>query len=358
MSIKHERMKNMNKTSATNSNCSSNWKLDAIKYGLIVISILCIGLIFLSAGVFRFPALLGMAVVSYTFGLAHAFDCDHIACIDNMTRKLVQKGGKTRGAGFFFSCGHSTVVIIMGVVTIFAVNWAKKAIPQFQAVGGVIGTLISAAFLLLLAVANLIMLKDIIKTFKSMRRGTYVEESLERPDKGAVNRAINRLFNIASKNWHIYIIGFLFGLGFDTATQIAVLAASASATAQGLPWIAVLSFPVLFTAGMCMMDTLDGFWMSSAYQWVLTSPLKKVYYNMTITGLSILAAGVISIIEVGQVFAQESGLNNGFWGWLQNLDFGMMGYMLVAMFAVVWIVSLIGWKFLSLDEKEIKIMNN
>jgi high-affinity nickel-transport protein len=145
----------------------------------------------------------------------------------------------------------------------------------------------------------------------------------------------------------------LFGLGFDTATQIAVLATSASATAQGLPWIAVLSFPILFTAGMCLMDTMDGFFMSTAYQWVLTSPLKKVYYNLTITSLSILAAGVISIIEVGQVFAQEEGLNSGFWGWLQNLDFGMMGYMLVGLFAVVWIVSLIGWKVLRLDEKEI-----
>jgi high-affinity nickel-transport protein len=339
----------------SNSNCSSNWKVDAIKYGLSVISIFIMGVIFLSAGVFKFPSLLGMAVVSLTFGLAHAFDCDHIACIDNMTRKMVQRGGKTRGAGFFFSCGHSTVVIIMGAVTIFAVNWAKKAIPQFQAVGGVIGTLISAVFLLLLAFVNFIMLKDIIKTFKSMRNGTYIEECLERPDKGFVNRTINHLFNIANKNWHIYIIGFLFGLGFDTATQIAVLATSASATAQGLPWIAVLSFPILFTSGMCLMDTLDGFFMSSAYQWVLTSPLKKVYYNITITGISILAAGVISIIEVGQVFAQEEGLNSGFWAWLQNLDFGMMGYMLVGIFATVWIVSLIGWKMLGLDEKEIAL---
>jgi len=342
----------MNKTLKTNSNCSSNWRVDAIKYGLSVISIFIMGVIFLAQGVFKFPSLLGMAVVSLTFGLAHAFDCDHIACIDNMTRKMVQRGGKTRGAGFFFSCGHSTVVIIMGAVTIFAVDWAKKAIPQFQAVGGVIGTLVSAVFLLLLAFVNFIMLKDIIKDFKSMRNGTYIEENLERPDKGFINRTINHLFNIANKNWHIYIVGFLFGLGFDTATQIAVLATSASATAQGLPWIAVLSFPILFTSGMCLMDTLDGFFMSSAYQWVLTSPLKKVYYNITITGLSILAAGVISIIEVGQVFAQEEGLNSGFWGWLQNLDFGIMGYILVGLFAAVWIGSLIGWKMLHLDEKE------
>lgn len=334
------------------SNGNLNWKVDAIKYGVFVMFIFICGLIFLLTGVFKFPALLGMAVVSLTFGLAHAFDCDHIACIDNMTRKLVQQGGKTRGAGFFFSLGHSTVVIIMGTVTIFAVDWAKKALPKFQAVGGVIGTAVSATFLLILAIVNFIMLKDIIKTFKKMRDGTYIEESIERPNKGRVNRAINMMLGIANKNWHIYIIGFLFGLGFDTATQIAVLATSASATAQGMPWTAVMSFPILFTSGMCLMDTLDGFFMSTAYQWVLTSPLKKVYYNITITSLSILAAGVISIIEVGQVFAQEEGLNSGFWGWLQNLDFGKMGYILVGIFVLVWIVSLIGWRVFNLDKKE------
>lgn len=339
-------------------NSSANWKVDAMKYGAFIIFMFICGIVLLSTGVFKFPTLLGMGVVSLTFGLAHAFDCDHIACIDNMTRKLVQKGERTRGAGFFFSLGHSTVVIIMGIVTIFAVNWAKKAIPEFQAVGGVIGTVISAVFLLILAIANFVILKNAIKTFKEIKNGTYTEESLERPDKGFVNRSINTLLNVANKNWHIYLIGFLFGLGFDTATQIAVLATSATATAQGVPWIAVLSFPILFTAGMCLMDTLDGFFMSTAYQWVLTSPLKKVYYNITITTLSILAAGVISIIEVGQVIAMEENWNSGFWGWLQNLDFGKMGYALVAIFVTVWVVSLICWKVFNLDEKDKKLMAN
>ncbi|WP_297637481.1 HoxN/HupN/NixA family nickel/cobalt transporter [uncultured Clostridium sp.] len=333
-------------------NGNSSWKIDAMKYGIFIVFMFACGLIFLSTGVFKFPTLLGMGVISLTFGLAHAFDCDHIACIDNMTRKLVQKGGKTRGAGFFFSLGHSTVVMIMGIITIFAVDWAKRAIPSFQAVGGVIGTVISATFLLILAIANFIILKDSVKTFKMMKSGTYVEESLERPNKGYVNRGINKLLNIANKNWHIYIIGFLFGLGFDTATQIAVLATSATATAQGIPWTAVIAFPILFTAGMCLMDTLDGFFMSTAYQWVLTSPLKKVYYNMTITILSIVAAGIISIIEVGQVFAMEKNLNDGFWGWLQNLDFGRMGFILVGMFITVWVVSLICWKVFNFDKKD------
>lgn len=269
-----------------------------------------------------------------------------------MTRALIQQRKKTKGVGFFFSCGHSTVVIIMGVLTIFAVEWAKKALPQFQAVGGVVATSVSGVFLLLLATINFFILKDILKTFKCMRCGTYRAESAERPNKGFINRTINRLFNLVNKNWHIYLVGFLFGLGFDTATQIAVLATSAAASAKGIPWVAVLSFPILFTAGMSMMDTLDGFFMSTAYQWVLSSPLRKIYYNLTITGLSILAAGVIGIIEVFQVFAQESRRNSGFWFWLQNLDFNKMGFILVGMFIVVWSVSLVGWKLLRLEEKE------
>ena len=332
-------------------NSSLSWKVDAMKYGAFIIFLFICGIIFLATGVFKFPTLLGMGVISLTFGLAHAFDCDHIACIDNMTRKMVQRGGKTRGAGFFFSLGHSTVVMIMGAVTIFAVHWAKKSIPAFQSVGGVIGTVISAVFLILLAIANFVILKNMIKTFSEMKKGTYTEESLERPDKGVINRSVNHIFNIANKNWHIYIIGFLFGLGFDTATQIAVLATSATATAQGVPWTAVIAFPILFTAGMCLMDTLDGFFMSTAYQWVLTSPVKKIYYNITITTLSIIAAGFIGIIEVGQVFAMEKGWNNGFWGWLQGLNFSVMGLSLVGLFVAVWVISLICWKLLKLEEK-------
>lgn len=331
----------------------TNWKhFDALKYGSAILVILLFGLVLLATGVFKYPELLGLAVISYTFGLSHAFDVDHIAAIDNMTRTLIQQRKKTKGVGFFFSCGHSTVVIIMGVLTIFAVQWAQKALPQFQAVGGVVATSVSGVFLLILATVNFIILMDILKTFKSMWYGTYIAVSAERPDKGFINRTINRLFNLVNKNWHIYLVGLLFGLGFDTATQIAVLATSAAASAKGIPWFAVLSFPILFTAGMSMMDTLDGFFMSTAYQWVLSSPFRKIYYNLTITGLSILAAGVIGLIEVFQVFAQESGRNSGFWLWLQNLDFNKMGYMLVGMFMVVWSVSFIGWKLLRLNEKE------
>jgi len=331
----------------------SNWKhFDALKYGSAILAILLTGLLLLSTGMFKYPELLGMAVLSFSFGLRHAFDADHIAAIDNMTRKLIQQRKKTKGVGFFFSCGHSTVVIIMGVLTIFAVEWAQKVLPQFQAVGGVIATSVSGVFLLILATLNFFILRDILNTFSSMRKGTYTAETAERPDEGFINRTINRLFDHVSKKRHIYVVGFLFGLGFDTATQVAVLATSASASAKGIPWVAILAFPILFTAGMSMMDTMDGFFMTTAYEWVFSSPLRKVYYNLTLTGLSILAAGVIGIIEVGQVFAQESGLNNGFWLWLQHLNFNIMGFMLVGMFVVVWAVSFVGWKLLRLEEKE------
>ena len=239
----------------------------------------------------------------------------------------------------------------MGALTIFAVKWAQQALPQFQAVGGVVATLISGGFLLLLATINFVILKDIVKTFKSMRSGTYIAESAERPDKGFINRTINRLFNLVSKNSHIYLVGFLFGLGFDTATRMAFFASRHPPQPRAYHGLQSYLSLFFFTAGMSMMDTLDGFFMSTAYQWVLTSPLRKVYYNITITGLSILAAGVIGIIEVGQVFAQESNRNSGFWLWLQNLDFNKMGFMLVGMFILVWSVSLIGWKMLKLDQK-------
>ncbi|WP_035796026.1 HoxN/HupN/NixA family nickel/cobalt transporter [Clostridium akagii] len=339
----------MNKNLLANS---KNGYLEASKYLFMVFTIYCVGGILLFSNIVRYPQILGMAVLSYTFGLQHAFDVDHIAAIDNMSRKLIGQGKKTKGVGFFFSIGHSTTVIILALLTIFAVRWAEKALPKFNAVGGVVATLISGCFLLLLAIINLIMLKDIIITFRSMRHGDYHEKIDEESNKGFIGALINRLLNIITKNGHVYIVGFLFGLGFDTATQIAVLATSATAVNQGVPWIAILSFPILFTAGMTTMDTLDGIFMSTAYKWVLSSPLRKVYYNLTITGLSILAAGVIGIIEVVQVIAEERNLNSGVWLWLQNLDFNIMGRILVVMFIIVWSVSFIGWKVFRLGEKE------
>jgi high-affinity nickel-transport protein len=331
---------------------SGSIKFDIAKFGIVILSIFAFGVLLLLTGVRQYPFLLGMAVISYTFGLRHAFDVDHIAAIDNMTRKMINDGKNTRGVGFSFSIGHSLVVIIMGAITIFAVKWAQHAIPAFQSVGGSIGTLIAGIFLLILALFNTLIVRDIINNFRAMKNGKYTQEIQDASKNKFINRQIERLLKIVNHNWQVVIVGFLFGLGFDTATQIAVLATSATAADKGIPWYAVLSFPILFTAGMGMMDTMDGFFMSTAYKWVFSSPFRKVYYNLTITILSILAAGVIGIIEVLQVLSIEIGWTNGFWLWLQNLDFNFMGFMLVGMFVVVWIVSLSVWKLFRFSEKE------
>lgn len=326
--------------------------LEWLLYLGAVLAFLVIGLIFLFSGAQRYPDLLGMGLVSFTLGLSHAFDADHISAIDNLIRKLMQQQKNPKGVGFFFSCGHSAVVIIMCLITIFAVKWAQTNFPQFQELGGVFASAVAGGFLLILALTNFIMLRNTFDTFKRLRRGERDVENQQPSSRGFLARAINFLFNLVNNNWQVFIVGFLFGLGFDTATQIGVLAVSAGAANESISWISILSFPILFTAGMSLMDTLDSIFMSSAYQWVFYSPLRKIYFNLTITGLSILAAGFIGIIEITQVIGREAGLSGGFWLWLQNLNFNIMGYMLVGMFVVVWAVSFAGWKLLHLGEKD------
>ncbi len=332
--------------------------VDATKCGSAVLCLYAGGVLLLLTAVFKYPMLLGLAILSLSFGLRHAFDCDHIAAIDNMTRKLIQEGRKNiRTVGFYFSVGHSLVVILMAVATIFFVKWATKSLPAFNAFGGSIATLVAGVFLIILAFMNLLIIKDIVATFKTMQDGTYHPET-EEANQGTVGRWVKALFAIVEHNWHIICVGFLFGLGFDTATQIAVLATSAAAAAKGIPTWAIMSFPVLFTAGMCTMDSLDGFFMSSAYRWAFSSPLRKVYFNLSITALSILAAGVIGIIEVFQVLSQELNWTANFWVWLQNLDFNIMGFMLVGMFLVVWALAILIWKVAKLDKKDQELIDS
>jgi len=326
-------------------------KLDIARYGSAILVLFAAGVFLLLCGVGRYPALLGMAVISFTFGLRHAFDVDHIAAIDNMARKMIHEGKNANGTGFFFSLGHSAVVFAMSLAAIFGVKWAVEAIPALRSVGGLLGTLISGVFLLLLAFLNIWIIRDILINFRAMRRGEYAGEGQAASKNGFVNRQIGRLFKIVNSNWQIMAVGFLFGLGFDTATQIAMLATSATASNQGVPWYAVLSFPVLFTAGMCLMDTADGLFMSSAYQWVFTSPFKKVYYNLTVTVISILAAGVIGLIEILQVVGMRFGSGSGFIMWARDISLNSMGYILVGIFIVVWAASLAFWKIFKLDER-------
>lgn len=323
---------------------------DWVPYMGAVLILLLVGVFFLLSGARKYPDLLGMGIVSFTLGLSHAFDIDHITAIDNMIRKTIQKKN-TKGIGFFFSCGHSMVVIIMCLVTIFAVKWAQTSFPQLHEWGGAIASGVAGGFLLILGLTNYISLRNTLKNFKILRRGDIIEDDQQQPPRGFVSRAINVLFNMVNHSWQVFLVGFLFGLGFDTATQIGILAVSAGAANESISWISILSFPILFTAGMTLMDTLEGIFMSSAYQWVFYSPIRKIYFNLTITGISILAAGSIGIIEIAQVVAQETGLSGGFWLWLQNLNFNIMGYMLVGIFIVVWAVSFAGWKLLHLGEK-------
>jgi high-affinity nickel-transport protein len=323
-----------------------------IKFVLAVVGIHILGIAFLLTGIHRYPQILGMAILSYTLGLSHAFDADHIAAIDNTVRKLVQQRESPKGVGFLFSFGHSTVVIIMAILTICTVEWAQRSLPQLQKYGSTISLAISGGFLLIIGLVNLFMWKDILKTFLNLRQDIYVEESIDYSNsKGIIAYLTNLVYKSISKSWHVYILGFMFGLGFDTATQVSLLATSATAASHSIPILATLSFPILFTAGMSLMDTLDGFFMCTAYDWAFSTPLRKVYYNLTITGLSVIAALLIGCIEIMQMIGQMFDLNNGFFNWINNLNLKSAGFILVGISVIVWGISYLGWKVLRIGEK-------
>lgn len=228
----------------------------------------------------------------------------------------------------------------------------KYSLPQLQTYGGFIGLTVSGIFLIVIGLINLFILIDIYKNFIGMRRGEYKEESIEKMlSGGALRKIIRVLYSFINKSWHVYFLGFMFGLGFDTASQIAILATSAGAASQTQLSVYVLAFPILFTAGMSLMDTADGFFMTTAYQWVFSTPIRKMYYNMTVTGLSVIAALFIGSIEIAQMITPRMGLHTGIWLWVQNLNFNMMGYMMVVIFILVWVISYGGWKLLRLDEQ-------
>jgi high-affinity nickel-transport protein len=293
-----------------------------------------------------------MGFLAYTLGLRHAFDVDHIVAIDNTVRKLVQQKQNPVGVGFFFALGHSTVVCLMAIVTALSVGWAQRELPQLRAIGGVIGTTVSGGFLLLIGVLNLIIWLDIFQIFQQIRRGQFDASQVEQLllSRGLLARVAAPLFRFIGKSWHVYPLGFLFGLGFDTASEVALLAISAGAAASALPLAGILILPLLFAAGMTTMDTADGVFMTTAYTWAFATPLRKVYYNLTVTGLSVVAALLIGVVELGQVFSQKVGLSGPLWLKLQALDFGRLGYILVGLFVFTWVLSYGTWKVLRLEE--------
>jgi nickel/cobalt transporter (NiCoT) family protein len=293
------------------------------------------------------PALAGLGMLAYTFGLRHAFDADHIAAIDNTTRKMLAQGRKPMGVGFFFSLGHSTIVLALVAGLAAATRLVDSHIPAFQTYGGLIGASVSGTFLWVIGILNLIVLIDIVRIFRAMRTGAYDEIQLERHlhDRGLMNRFVfGRLSRAVTKSWHMYPLGVLFGLGFDTASEVGLLAVSAGVATHAVPAAAVLSLPILFAAGMSLLDTADGAFMSHAYGWAFANPVRKVYYNITVTGLSVVVALMIGTVELLQVASARLQLTGGAWDWLNALDFELLGYAVIGAFVATWAISLAVWK--------------
>src|SRR5436189_2355967 len=289
------------------------------------------------------PAFLGLGGLAYTFGLRHAFDADHISAIDNTTRKLLQQGQRPVGVGFFFSLGHSTVVFLIAVALGLAIKSLVQGVVgdngELRNIGGAVGTLVSGGFLVVIGILNLVILIDIVRVYRRMRRGQYDRESLDRElmTGGVMTKLFGRLFRVIEHSWQMYPIGFLFGIGFDTASEIALLAISSGAAAQGLPFTAVISLPLIFAAGMSLMDTTDGAFMSKAYSWAFASPLRKVFYNLTVLSVSVFVALFVGFVELAQILIRLLGLGGGVFDAIAGFDFvSSAGYVIVAAFLAAW----------------------
>ena len=294
---------------------------------------------------------LGVAITAWFLGFRHAFDADHISCIDNTTRKLMADGKRPLGTGFFFSFGHSTIVVAVGVGITLAARAVFGAVVNpdstYETAGGAAGTLISAGFLYLIAALNLIVLAGIFKVFRDMRRGSYDEAELEAQlqARGLMYRFFGRFMRSINHTWQLYFVGLVFGIGFDTATEVVLLAATAYAAIQGLPYYAVLALPFLFSGGMMLFDTLDGAFMNFAYGWAFARPVRKVYYNLVITGLSIGAAFIIGTIEILGILTTEAHLHGGFWSVMANFNINVAGFCIAGLFVTVWALALAYWRW-------------
>ncbi|MFF3919920.1 HoxN/HupN/NixA family nickel/cobalt transporter [Streptomyces sp. NPDC001852] len=300
---------------------------------------------------------IGIGVTAYTLGMRHAFDADHIAAIDNTTRKLMGEGQRPLSVGFWFSLGHSSIVF--GLSLLLSLGMKTLAGPvrddnsHLHQVTGLIGTTVSGTFLYLIAGINLVILAGIWKVFRQMRSGAYDEAALETQlnNRGFMNRLLGRVTGSISKPWQMYPLGLLFGLGFDTATEIALLVLAGSGAASGLPWYAILCLPVLFAAGMSLLDTIDGSFMNFAYEWAFSKPVRKVYYNLTITGLSVAVALIIGTVELLGLIADKFDLHGAFWDWVSGLDLNTVGFVIVGLFFATWAIALLVWKAGRIEEK-------
>ncbi len=304
------------------------------------------------------PQFLALGGLAYTFGLRHAFDADHITAIDNTTRKLLQSGRKPVGTGFFFSLGHSTVVFLIAVALGLAVKSIVQGVVggngELKSIGGTVGTLVSGGFLVAIGILNLVILLDIIRVYRRMRNGQYDRDGLEHElsGGGVMTKIFGRVFRVIDHSWQMYPVGFLFGLGFDTASEVALLAISAGAAAQGLAFPVVIALPLIFAAGMSLMDTADGAFMSKAYSWAFASPIRKVFYNLTVTSLSVFVALFVGIVELTQILVRTLGLHGPFFNAIAAFDFiGKAGYVIVVAFVIAWAGAFVIYKVRRIDER-------
>jgi nickel/cobalt transporter (NiCoT) family protein len=301
---------------------------------------------------------IGVAGLAYSLGLRHAFDADHISAIDNTTRKLMSEGKRPLSIGYWFSLGHSTIVVAIGVGVVVAEKAVYGAVSNhnssLEQFGGVFGTLVSATFLYLIALLNVIILAGIFRVFRAMRNGEYDEAELERQlnNRGLMSRFFGRWMKTIDREWKIYPVGVVFGMGFDTATEVALLATTALLASKHLPFYSIMCLPILFTAGMCLMDTIDGMFMNFAYSWAFFNPVRKVYYNLAITGLSVSICFFIGTVEVLGLLPMElGGLHSGFWSYMAGFDINKAGFVIVGMFVACWAGALAFWRFGRVEEK-------
>ena len=289
--------------------------------------------------------------------MRHAFDADHIAAIDNTTRKLMTDGQRPLSVGFWFSLGHSSIVFVLAFVFTFGIRGLSGAVSDdgswLHSATGLIGPTVSGSFLWIIGILNLLVLISIVKIFRRMRHGHYSEAELEHElnHRGFMNRFYGRATNAVTKPWQMYPVGLLFGLGFDTATEIALLATAGAAAAGGLPIYAILCLPVLFAAGMSLLDTIDGAFMNFAYGWAFAKPVRKIFYNITITSLSVFVALVIGTIELMSVLTEKLSLSGQPWDFVSGLDLNYVGYAIVGVFVLTWVVALTIWRFGRIEEK-------
>jgi high-affinity nickel-transport protein len=299
----------------------------------------------------------GLGVTAYTLGMRHAFDADHIAAIDNTTRKLMADGKRPVSVGFWFSLGHSSVVFALCVLLSLGVRsiagQVKNNSSPLHNVLGLVGTGVSGTFLYLIGILNLVILVGIIKVFRDMRRGTYDEKTLEQHlnNRGFMNRILGGLTKSVRKSWHIYPIGVLFGLGFDTASEISLLVLAGGAAAFDLPWYAILTLPVLFAAGMSLLDSIDGCFMNFAYGWAFSRPVRKVYYNITITALSVAVALIIGTVELLSILVDQLSIRSGPLAWIGGLDLNNVGFFIVGLFVLTWVIALAVWHYGKVEER-------